>query len=137
MRGFKKIIRAFGIGFVLAFIMQFFTMCPTDSGNNPAENPPIEETAEIKAYSDQVVNAFKSGNEQQVIALMYDEHKEAYTKDIIFTTEKMNQFASALENRKLISLNELYAEYELTIDGITFTIAYANSGDGVWKLFRF
>ena len=49
----------------------------------------------------------------------------------------MRTFANALKNKKLVFANEMYAEYELTIDGNVFTIAYSNSGDGVWKLHRF
>ncbi|MCB9250269.1 MAG: hypothetical protein H6613_17815 [Ignavibacteriales bacterium] len=46
-------------------------------------------------------------------------------------------YGEALENRKLIFANDLYAEYEITLNQTTYTIAYGNGGDGKWQLLRF
>jgi hypothetical protein len=137
MKDLKQLFRVFIFGFILAFMMQLFTMCPTDNPTNPIVDPPAEETAQMKAFTNHVVSAFQSGDKQQVIDLMYDEYKEVYSNELTISNEKMSQFASALENRKIIFSNELLAEYEINIDGTTFTISYSNTGDGIWKLNRF
>jgi hypothetical protein len=68
---------------------------------------------------------------------MYENHVDLFTEDLEQYLDKFPAFTEALKNRKIIASEELYAEYELTIDGETYTIAYGQSGDGVWKLMRF
>ena len=138
MKVFKQIFRAFCIGFLLAFLMQFFTMCPDSSSpTNPATEEPAVETQAMKSFTNDVKSAFQSGDKIQVMNLMYDYHKDIFTNELTFSSDKMQKFAAALESRKIIAANEFYAEYEIEISEQKFTIAYGNSGDGVWKLQRF
>lgn len=136
MKNFTIFLKLFFTGAILAFIMSTLTHCPEPSPTEPIIEPAVE-TAPMKQYSETVIIAFQSGDKQKVVDLMYDEYKEIYGKQLENATSKsMADFASALENRKIIKANELYAEYELTINGMAFTIAYSNDGNGNWKLER-
>lgn len=136
MKNIKVFLKLFLIGFVLAFMMTTLTQCPQENPTGPIDEPAVE-TESIKQFSSKIITAFESGNKQNVLDLMYDEYKEIYSKDLEDAPEKMPTFAEALKNRKVIFANELYAEYELTIDGTKFTISYSNEGNGNWKIERF
>jgi len=136
MKTSKTILKLFFTGFFLAFCLTSLTQCPIENPTTPADEA-AKETEATKKFSQTVISAFQSGDKQKVIDLMYDEYKDIYGKQLEASTARMTDFAAALENRKIILANELYAEYELTVNGITFTIAYSNEGDGIWKLERF
>jgi hypothetical protein len=84
-----------------------------------------------------LATAFKSGNADQIQQKINDEYKAVYAQDLADAGAKLQILGDAMQTRKLIFSGPLYAEYELSIDGRTYTIAYANSGDGVWRLVRF
>lgn len=136
MDKFFKFGRLFVLGFLLAFITANLTMCPEESATNPSEPPPVE-TEQVKQFNTTVKTAFESGDKSAVINLMYEDYQDIYGEMLNKSTADMQAFAKALENRKLIFANELYAEYEITIDGNVYTIAYSNNGDNIWKLHRF
>jgi hypothetical protein len=136
MSKLNPIIKYFLGGFLAAFLLLNLTQCPEET-SKPKDDDPPEEPAELVSFSDDVIGAFESQNASQVSDMMYEEHREFFIPDLEDQHEKMKIFAEAIKERKLIGLNELYAEYEITIDGQTYTIAYGQSGDGVWKLFRF
>lgn len=136
MKGLHNYIKLYFFGIVLAAISSFLTHCPEDNPTAPIDNPG-QETEQVKKFNNDVISAFQSGNKQSVLDLMYDEYKEIYSEELETTPDKMEIFANALKNRKLIFANEMYAEYEVTIDGQIFTITYSNSGEGNWKLHRF
>lgn len=136
MKNLKVFLQLFLTGFFLAFMLTALTQCPQENSVGPDDKPAVE-TGEVKQFSLNVISAFKSGDKQKVVDLMYDEFKDVFGKQLEESTASMADFATALENRKIIKANELYAEYELTINGTTFTIAYSNDGDGNWKLERF
>lgn len=136
MNWIKNYFRLFIIGFLLAFIMSNLTHCPEESPTNPGEEPAFE-TEQLKDLNLTTIEAFNSANKDVVLDLMYDEYKEIYGEYLDDNTDKMKAYAKALESRKIIFANDMYAEYEITIEGKVFTIAYSHSGDGNWKLHRF
>jgi len=136
MTKYQTLIKYFLGGFLAAFLMLNLTQCPEET-TKPKDEKPLEETTELTTFSNEVITAFETSDADQVSNMMYEEHREFYIPDLQTNTDKMPAFAEALKERKLIGLNDLYAEYEITIDGTTFTIAYGQSGDGVWKIMRF
>lgn len=136
MKEFSNYVKLFVIGIVLATISSLLTHCPEQNPSGPIDDPG-EETEQVKQFNIDVITAFESGNKQSVIDLMYDEYKEIYSQELNATPGQMQAFANALKDRKLIYANEMYAEYEITIEGQIYTIAYSNSGEGDWKLHRF
>ncbi|MBX3043042.1 MAG: hypothetical protein KIT33_02240 [Candidatus Kapabacteria bacterium] len=137
MENLKVSARFIIAGFLLAFLLSFLTHCPESNPSGPINEDPAVETPDIKQFSNDVIAAFESQNPDVVLNLMYDEYKEFHSEGLKATAEKMQTFAEALKNRKIIFSSELYAEYEVTIDGEVFTIAYSNYGDGNWMLHRF
>lgn len=137
MENLKVSVRFLLVGFLLAFLLSFLTHCPESNPSGPVDETPAEETPAIKQFSNDVIAAFESQTPDLVLNLMYDEYKEFYSEGLRATPEKMQTFAEALKNRKIVFSSELYAEYEVTIDGEIFTIAYSNYGDGNWMLHRF
>jgi hypothetical protein len=136
MTHLRPLYKYFLGGFLAAFLLLNLTQCPEDTAK-PKDEEPLEETAELTEFSNEVINAFANSSTDQVSDMMYEEHREFYIPDLQDNTDKMPTFAEALKERKLIGLNHLYAEYEITIDGAVYTIAYGQSGDGVWKILRF
>lgn len=137
MKNLTSYLKYYAFGFLIAFLFLNLTMCPETGPSTPDDEKPPVETAELKAISDNAITAFESGNPQQVLDMMYDEHKEFYEDDLVTNKERMANFANALKNRKLIAAQDLMAEYQITIDGKNFTVTFSNAGDGVWKLHRF
>lgn len=136
MKNLKVFLKLFFSGFILAFMLTLLTHCPESNPVIPVDDTAVETPA-IKQFSNDVIIAFESSDKQKVLDLMYDEYKEIYGEELNTTPDKMQTFAEALKKRKIIFSNEMYAEYEIEIDGQTFTIAYSNTGEGDWKLQRF
>ncbi|MBT8351707.1 MAG: hypothetical protein KJO26_10810 [Deltaproteobacteria bacterium] len=132
-------ILLFCYGFVIAAIVNFSFSC---TGNNSSTQPQDQnnseysETQAMRNLSDGLIAAFKSENKDDIINYLSDNKKDVYSGILINSTQKLSDFGTALEKRKLVFANKLYAEYEITINGEIYTIAYGNGGDDVWKLLR-
>jgi hypothetical protein len=139
MKYYHKFFTLFLSGFLLATVTNFFASCSkSESPTQPIDDNPAQysETSEMKNLSDSLISAFKLENKEKVMNCFNEEFKDTYRLIINNTTKSLSEFGTALEKRKLTFANSLYAEYELIIDGITYTIAYANSGDSKWQLVR-
>ena len=136
MKNLKVFLQLFLTGFFLAFMLTALTQCPQENSVGPVDKSAVE-TGEVKLFSQNVIIAFESNDKQTALDLMNDEYKDIYEEVLNTTPDKMQTFAQALKNRKIIFANEMYAEYEITVDGQVFTIAYSNTGEGDWKLHRF
>jgi hypothetical protein len=135
MKNLKVFLKLFFSGFILASILSLLTHCPESNPVIPVDDTAVETPA-LKQLSDEVINAFESGSKDAVLNLLYDDYKFIY-EDFDATSEQMQRFAEAINKRKIIFANELYAEYEIIIDQQTYTIVYSNFGDGNWVLQRF
>lgn len=131
--------KLFVIGFLIAAGLNHIPSCSNnESPTQPTDGNPAEysETQSMKNLSDSLISAFKSENKEQVMNCFNKEFKDTYAPILNNTTRSLSAFGTALEKRKLVFANDLYAEYEITIEGITYTIAYANCGDTNWQLVR-
>lgn len=137
MKKFLSNSRYYIIGFVLAFVMLNFTMCPEKATGPSDESPVGIEPAELKTFAKLAENAFLSGLKDSVLAITYNEFAESCKNYLPDKPEAFKKFGEALAGRKLIYGTPFYAEYEITINDEKYTVAFAQSGDGVWKLARF
>lgn len=140
MKNQYHFIKLFCFGFSLATSLNYISSCSkNESLTQPIEDIPAQysETQEMKSLSDSLVAAFKAEDKNKVLNCTNDEFKEVYAPILNGTTESLSVFGTALEKRKLVFSNLLYAEYEVSINGTIYTIAYANCGDGKWQLVRF
>lgn len=137
MYNLNPILKYFLGGFIAAFMLLNLTQCPEEDSSKPSDETPAEETEELKAISEELISAFEAQDIDKIRSMMYENHVDLFTEDIEQNLDKFPAFTEALRNRKIIASAQHYAEYELTIDGETYTIAYAQSGNGNWRLLRF
>lgn len=127
------------IFWIPVFFSGLLCFCSKDTPpTTPVDQPvTLVESSSLRTFSDSLATAFKSGNGDQVLQKINDEYRAVYAQDLADAGAKLQILGDALQSRRLIFSSPLYAEYQLSIDGRTYTIAYANSGDGVWRLMRF
>ncbi len=126
----------FGI-LTVSLLIICHTCTNKDAPNSPNDDQTFSETPVLKAFSDSLITAFNSEDEEQVLDLVSSEYFAACDEELDGTANTMTAVAQALEKRKLVFANALYAEYKVTIDGAEHRVAYSNCGDGRWQLIRF
>ena len=134
-------LKLFLVGFIIAFFIDANINCsenesPTQPEDGNQDISEYQETEAMQKLSDNLIAAYKSNNKNKVIETLSEEVKEIYSNILNSSTKSLSAYGNALESRKLIFANELYAEYEITIDGEVYTLNYGNGGDGIWKLLR-
>jgi hypothetical protein len=130
----------FFTGLSLSFIMIFIITCSSDK-SSPTEPDPVDPAnriiEEIEEDSKLVTTAFESGSYDQVKTVLSSNALAKYGNDLKDKTDKYGSFADALKNKKLIALGELYAEYEIEIDGIKYSVAFSKvTENGTWQLIK-
>lgn len=141
MKYYWRFIKLFCVGFILAGILNLYFNCskeesPTQASDQEPSETEYIENQDMKNLSDSLISAFKSEDKSKVLSCLNNEFEDIYSSVLNNTTVSLSEFGSALEERKLIFSNSLYAEYEITINENTYTIAYANCGDSNWQLVR-
>ena len=142
MRNNTIFLKLFCVGFLIAAGIYFSLSCsdkksPFEPDQEPQNQSEYFETEEMKILSDSLIAAFKSENKNMVFKLLDEECRDIYSTILINSNKSLIEYGNALENRELKFANELYAEYEVSINNETYTLAYANSGDSKWRLIRF
>lgn len=122
---------------ILSLLIICYTCTNKDSPNSPNDDQTFSETPVLKAFSDSLITAFSSEDEDDVLALVNAEYRATCEAGLDGTANTMTAVAQALEKRKLVFANKFYAEYKVTIAGAEYRIAYSNCGDGRWQLIRF
>lgn len=137
-----KSIRYLLLGIFLAFMSESFTSCKKDSSNpvEPVSPKPIE-TEIINDLEDdalKAIAAFNSGSVEEVKKIISTSANAIYGNDLESAKPKFASFAEALKNKKLIAYSEMYAEYEITVEGKSYFVAFSKQNEaGEWKLIRF
>lgn len=132
-----KSLRMYLFGFLLALITLNFTNCPEKATGPSNENPTGVETPALKGFTKTAENFFLEGKRDSVLANTYSEFADVAKEYLPDDPVLLKKFGEALTKKKLIYAGELYAEYEITIDGRKYTVAFGQSGDGIWKIVRF
>lgn len=58
-------------------------------------------------------------------------------RDVPDDSSAIARLGEAIASRRLVHAIQLYAGYEVTVDGTKYTVALARGGDGDWKLVRY
>lgn len=133
-------VKLFCFGFMLAAVFNLTPSCSeNESPTQPNDHNSSEyyESQDLKNLLDSLITAFKSENKSKVLNCINEEFIETYTPILNNSTASLSAFGTALETRKLVFSNSLYAEYEISVNENTYTIAYANCGEDKWQLVRF
>ncbi len=136
----RHFVKFFLFGFILAAFLNYIPSCSEEKSPVQPEDqniPGYSESPELKKLSDSLISAYKAEDKAKIIEFINEETKEIYANILNTSTKSLAAYGEALENRKLTFVNDLYAEYEITINEITYTFACANTGDGFWQLVRF
>lgn len=126
-------------GFLLMGIIDQFTQCDTWNLDflRPNEEVKIDMKA-INSIADKTETAFLSGNVNEVKALLDEEVLPWYSEPLEkLSVEKLQAFGQALRSRELKAATPLLAEFDITENGVTYTITFWKGSEDSWKLLRF
>ncbi len=140
----KHIMRAdvagyFILGILLSMAAQNFYSCKkTDNPVTEDENnPPQVDVGAINNGASSAEQALLSGDTSQVRQMLTPESQTYYAPVLAqVPTSRLIALGNAMKNRTLKIYSELYAEYEFSENGNTYTVALARQDDGSWKIVR-
>lgn len=124
------ILVAAGVGFYLSCASK-------DSPTKSDDQTDTTEIEELGTLSENLIDAFKSGNADNILSYVNDQYKDIYSDIREQSASDLSVMGEALEKRELISISGFYAVYRITIDGQDFTVTYAQCGDDNWQLVGF
>lgn len=125
--------------FVLSIvgILVILTCSPGDTVTVPDDNKPID-TENITAGLTAISSALAQKNPDSLKALMTPTARKLYGDAAMMDDSSFNKVSAALSSAVLKSSSALYAEYELKIDGLTYTIELTRTEQGKpWLIARF
>jgi len=131
------VVKYLFLGVVTAFLMHISSSCNKDDGNPivPNDNGDI---IRINEGADLAESAFLSGDSISIKNILTDNAKELYGSDLSqINKNHFIKLGEALKTKELKVYSGIYAEYNYTKDGNSYTFAMAKQEDGSWKLMRF
>jgi len=139
---FKRIfiLKYFILGISIAFLINMSGSCSKDNDDSDIPDIPGNdiEIPKINEGAKAVETAFISGDVNAIKGILTDNAEELYGTGLTQVNKNhLVKLGEALKSRNLKVNSDLYAEYNYTKDGITYTIAMAKQDDGSWKLMRF
>lgn len=112
--------------------------CSKKDSPTKIDDPQIlTETQEMKALSENLIVALKSGDVPKILSHLNEEYHKVYSDIQNQPAANLAALGTALESRKLIAASPLYAEYSIIINDQEFRVAYAQCGDDNWQLVGF
>lgn len=119
----------------LVIVMVLLSACGGEKSTEPGDTG--SETAELKAFASYATEVLLSGNRDSLLMITDEEYAAVIEQDVPDDSVAITKLGQALASRKLLYATPLYAEYEVIIDGTKYTVAFAQGGDGEWKLLRY
>jgi hypothetical protein len=125
------------LGCTLLALATWYTCSDKSSPTSSHDETVYSETPAMTSLSDSLITSFKAGDKARVLALVRDEQRAVCTAELNGDQYTLEDVGQAMEKRKLVFASALYAEYEVTLNGQKYCIAYGQCGDGHWQLMRF
>ncbi len=92
----------------------------------------------VNSIADRTQGAFLSGDISQVLELLDEEALQSYSEPLEnLPVEKLRAFGEVLKSRELKAATPLLAEFEITENGVKYTVAFWKGSENSWKLLRF
>lgn len=124
-------------------IATFFTcMREKDNPVGPGKNDePLSalDTLSLNRSVDTLATLCASGDRTAVLGLMTESARTLYG-DVLdsLSNEELKKIAIAIDQKKAVLLSPTMAEYELVIDGFTYTISFTQGeSEGSWNIVQF
>ncbi len=134
MRTTRSYLRRLGLAL---FVVSLMAACDFLSGVDDADADGVD-TVPIHQGAAQTEAAFRSGDIEQVKAVMTDEALALYAEAFPEMEERLADYGAAIASRELTVATPFYAEYSFTDAGKTYSVAFARAGENEpWKLARF
>lgn len=116
-------------------VMMLLIACGGEKTTEPGDTE--VESPELKAFASYATQVLLSGDRDSLLTITDEEYAAVIGQDVPDDPAAMAKLGKALASRKLLYASPLYAEYEVTIDGTKYTVAFAQGGNGEWKLLRY
>jgi len=117
----------------------------TRQKDNPAipeeEEKPIVsmDTVSLETSVDSIATLCASGNRDALKDLMTESARSLYGEALdSLSDDDLKKIAAAIDKKSATMLSPVMAEYELVIDGLTYTIAFTQGeSEGSWNIVQF
>ena len=140
----KQLIRTdvvgfFVLGILVSLAAQNISSCK--KSDNPVSEDENNQThvdvGAINNGASSAEQALLSGDTSQVRQVFTPESQTYYAPVLAqIPQSRLIALGNAMKNRTLKIYSELYAEYEFSDGGTTYTVALARQEDGSWKIVR-
>ncbi len=137
MKSFKTFLLPFLSGLMITALIHLSYRCQKDV-DNPMDTGPEADLQQLATDAQLAEDAFLTGDTAQIRLVMTPDAYAFYTEALgNQNPARFTAFANAFRERKLGQYSAIYAEYEFTDDGKTYTVSFAVTGDKSWKITRF
>lgn len=140
----KHLVRAdvvgfFILGIVLSMAAQNFSSCKkSDNPISEDQNKqPQVDVGAINSGASSAEQALLSGDTSHVRQILTPESQTIYAPVLAQVPQsRLIALGNAMKSRTLKIYSEVYAEYEFSENGTTYTVALGRQEDGSWKVVR-
>ena len=128
------VLKYFVLGLSIAFFIHASDSCKKD----PVIPDDTVDVGEINDGAKLVETAFLSGDSTNIKNVLTDNARDLYGADLpTISKDNLIKLGESLKTKELSVYSDMYAEYNYTKDGVTYSFALARQDDGSWKLMRF
>ena len=121
-------------GFAFAFFLHASDSCKKD----PVIPDDTVDVGKINDGAKAVETAFISGDVNSIKNVLTGDATALYGTDLPqINKDQLIKLGEALKTKELVVYTGMYAEYNYTKNGVTYSFAMARQDDGSWKLMRF
>lgn len=129
-----KTLKYFLLGFILmAGIHLFMNIGCKDTSTSPSSP---DNSGKIESSAKLAESIFSSADTSKLYTILTESTYNTYKSDFAEFQKVMPLYANAFKNRKLLYSNEIFAEYEFSVDGKSYTVTFTRQDDGSWKITR-
>jgi len=136
MKTFKTLLLPFLSGILITALIHFSYQCKKDD-NTPEDQGIQADLVQMGKDAQLAEDAFLSGDLNQVKLVMTPEAFEFFSETLeAQSPDKLISFGNAFTDRDLRAYSAIYAEYEFSEDGKTYTVGFSIQADKSWKITR-
>lgn len=120
------------INLIFLLLLVLFISCGKDNPTNPTDD--LTEPVELQNSTKSIEDALSKSDGESLKSLILPANLAYYKSAIEGNPEKLAGFNEIFKKRKLISISNIYAVYELEYQGKYYELTMVLDEDGIWKL---